>query len=298
MAFERFLAAVPPQPFTADGTSLGQVTLAIPELFKTGQTVVLRSNSSPAIEVQVKRVLETVLFVGPIDGNVNTRTDISAYTVADVATIEAAEQLKVFIPKDELIPHYTLDELTFESEPTSAKRSILVDLAGRPIDSVLSGGVRRLAVAEIGGGGGGSQVEGNVADSSPDAGNPVKIGSRVQSGALTDSGIANNDRADAISDEFRRIIVTNSPNIAIQHSQVDVGTTAVQLDATPLNGRQRIIIQNTGNKSIYVGSSGVLASDGLRILPNGTLTLELGDDVGIFAVSEMGTLDIRVLELA
>lgn len=357
MAFDKLLAEVSPQIFTADGGTLGEITIARPWLFKSRQRVVLRSDVQPTIELQVKRVLSTVLFVGPLDNNDRSRSDVSLYLVVDNATIEGPEQLKVFIPQDELVPGYDLDDLTFESEPTSAKRVLIVDLAGRAIDSTLTGGLRALVTSGGGGGGGGTvdqgaagvdpwlvtiigtptvnqgtspwvvgdgggsltvddgggsltvdgtvsitgtaQVEGTVADSATDAGNPVKIGSRVATGVLSNTGLANGERADAISDAFRRIYVNPSPNIALVQSQATVGNVSpTQLAATPTAGRLRIMIQNHGSQAIYIGGSAVTSADGFRILPNGSITLELGPDIPIYAIAASGTVDVRVLEVA
>lgn len=147
MAFDKYLPAVDPQPFQADGTTLGLIVLTAPWLFKTHQTVVLRSGTQPAIQLEVKRVLDGVLYVGPLDQDPKTRTDISAYTVGDSATIEGPEQLKVFVPRDELVPNFDLIDYAFESEPTSALRTLLVDLAGRAIDSTIVAGKRALVVS-------------------------------------------------------------------------------------------------------------------------------------------------------
>lgn len=149
MAFDKFLAAVAPQSFLADGTTLGLITLDTPWLFKAHQTVVLRSNTQPAVELEVKRVLDGVLYVGPIDRDPKTRTDISNFLVVDGSTIEGTEQLKVFIPQDGLIPNFELEDYAFESEPTDAQRVLIVDLAGRAIDSTLVAGKRALVVNAV-----------------------------------------------------------------------------------------------------------------------------------------------------
>jgi hypothetical protein len=144
MAFERKLEAVSLQPFTANGTTLGQITLADPALFKTRQIVLLVSNTQSVVQLQVKRVDETVLFVGPNDNDLTTRTDISAFLVADVAAISASEQTRPFIVDDQTYPN---DDYEHEEEPTDAKRVVLVDKAGRKIDSEISGGKVVLATS-------------------------------------------------------------------------------------------------------------------------------------------------------
>jgi hypothetical protein len=154
MAKEKLLHAIPPQAFTADGTARGQITLATTYVtilsginlvqclpFKVKQKVVVRADGEPNLELEIKRVLEDehILFVGPLkrnaspgthsvyrEGDINSRTDLSAYTVAKNATIEVAEQQKAKIPEQEI------ERNTYEHEPTVARRVFNVDEWGRP----------------------------------------------------------------------------------------------------------------------------------------------------------------------
>lgn len=132
MAFERILPAVGPQPFTADGTNSGKVTIAKPWLFKVRQIVFIASGAVPQATYQVKRVEEAFLWVGPNDNNLQTRSNVTAYTAAGSATIQAPEQPRPFVVDDQ--PD-TFENYEHEEEPTNAKRIIIVDSAGRPIAS-------------------------------------------------------------------------------------------------------------------------------------------------------------------
>jgi hypothetical protein len=145
MAFQHKLPAIPPQPFLANGTVDGQVSIAQPGLFKVGQDVVIGSSVLPSLQAEIKRIVSGIIFVGPIDNNPDSRLDISAYG-AGSSFIFANEQLRPFIPKDELIPNFRLEDYEFEEEPTVARRSILVDAEGEKISVVVVSGVRRLAV--------------------------------------------------------------------------------------------------------------------------------------------------------
>jgi len=145
MAFQNKLPAVPPQPFLANGTVDGQITIAQPGLFKVGQDVVIGSSVLPSLQAEIKRIASGIIFVGPIDNNPDSRLDISAYG-AGSSFIFANEQLRPFIPKDELIPNFRLEDYEFEEEPVVARRSILVDTEGEKIGVVVVSGVRRLAV--------------------------------------------------------------------------------------------------------------------------------------------------------
>jgi hypothetical protein len=168
VAFEKLLEAVGATPFTANGTALGRITLAKPWTFKVRQRLTILSDTQAGQEVQVKRVEATVLFVGPLDNNPLTRTNITAFTVADNAVIFASEQVRPNLKEESQA--YLPDDLEHSEEPTNAKRVEVVDPDGRPIDSVFSGGVRRLAVQTQepipitggSGGGGGSTLPDTV----------------------------------------------------------------------------------------------------------------------------------------
>jgi hypothetical protein len=139
---------------------------------------------------------------------------------------------------------------------------------------------------------------GNVADDAVDAGNPVKIGSRALSGALT-AVSATGDRADLISDLYRRARTTSAPNIAGANAAVSVDTTAggVALLASHA-GREKVMIQNLGNKAVSVGFGTVTFANGIVIHAGGSLPLDIGPDLALKAIAESGTQDVRVLQLA
>lgn len=124
MAIEKRLKAVSPKAFTANGTADGKVTILYTGGFKVKQVVVLKSNTS-SISLEIKRIeSSSVLYVGPVKSNINDRSDISAFTVADQSTIEAQEQPRPSIPEQEI------ERLTYEEEPTVARRTVLVDELG------------------------------------------------------------------------------------------------------------------------------------------------------------------------
>lgn len=143
-------------------------------------------------------------------------------------------------------------------------------------------------------------VGGNVADGAADSGNPLKVGGRAVSGAvLANTGIANNDRVDFISDEYRRLYINDSAQIAIAADEVACSDTEAAVPTTALAGRRRMVIQNIGAKPVYIGATGVTDGDGLKINPSASLALELGSQVAVFAVCATGeTANVRVLELA
>lgn len=141
-----------------------------------------------------------------------------------------------------------------------------------------------------------TQPVGNVADDAADSENPIKVGSRAETGALT--AVGDGDRADLLSDDFRRIYVNSGPNIAVEETAVSVTTTATALPATNLTGRRYILIQNLAGTQIFLGGSGVTTSNGIRLAAGASWEGEVGDDVNLFAIKATGTADVRVLELA
>jgi len=125
MSFEKRWASVAPRLFTADGTDGGKITLADTIFFKVKQKVAIQASGEPNLELEVKAVLSpTVLIVGPLNGNIQSKSNISAYTTAKGSFIYAQEQLRSEIPE---VEHF---RATFEEEPTNARRSVLVDPYG------------------------------------------------------------------------------------------------------------------------------------------------------------------------
>ena len=144
------------------------------------------------------------------------------------------------------------------------------------------------------------KVSGDVADDAADAGtDPVKVGSHSRWGALTALS-ADGDRADLISDKMRRVYVNNGSNVAVRNLNVTAGAVEVELKsgATALEGRRLLMIQNLSNKEIYVGKTGVLATTGLVLAARATISLDVGQDVAVFALGSGTGQDVRVFELA
>lgn len=78
------------------------------------------------------------------------------------------------------------------------------------------------------------------------------------------------------------------------------GNVAEQLTppATRLRPRRKVIIQNLGPSSAYIGTSGVTAENGLQIEVSGLLELDILDVGDLYVNLDSGaTADIRILEL-
>jgi len=143
-------------------------------------------------------------------------------------------------------------------------------------------------------------IGGDVADSAADSGNPIKVGARAIAGALVSTGMADNDRADNVSDLYRRLWVNTAPNVAISNAAVSIPNTAggTALFASPLAGRRKVIVQNLDNQAIYLGFGTVTAANGIRVAAGATWSDELGPDLALKALSEGATADVRVLQIA
>lgn len=125
MAFERKWLRVS-QPFISDGGQDGTVIVGSTSGFKAKQKINISSIGQSPIVLEIKRVLSpTTMLVGPIDKGINSRTDISNYTVTDSAIITAEEQSKKHPTEKDR------EAALYEQEPTVAKRVILVDEFGR-----------------------------------------------------------------------------------------------------------------------------------------------------------------------
>lgn len=175
----------------------------------------------------------------------------------------------------------------------------LQDGAGTALTSTLTGGKQALDINIAGfSASSGFDVQGNVADGSSDTGtNPVKIGSRLFSGALG-AGSAGN-RADTLADLYRRMYVTSAPQVGNKLTSTTVGTAAVKIVATPMAGVQTVRLMNNGSQPIYIGVDNTVTADntatGGLLLPahGGFMELGSGDAIVWWAIS--GTAGQRLL---
>lgn len=135
-----------------------------------------------------------------------------------------------------------------------------------------------------------------VADDDADTENPVKVGSRGFDGLLTALS-ASNDKADLLSDMYRRIWINDSANVGMNVGTESVGTTAVELASTPLAGRRFVTIQNEGSVDVFIGHANtVTTSNGIKISKKSSATFYLGEDIDIWAISGSAGQDVRVLQ--
>jgi len=84
----------------------------------------------------------------------------------------------------------------------------------------------------------------------------------------------------------------------IRASAVSVGTTATALPAAALASRRRVIVQNLGATTVYLGGTSVTAAAGLAVRPEGAIALDLLETAALYGIVASGTADVRVLECA
>jgi len=126
---EKRFKTVPPQSLLADGTTLGEIKVPNSKLFKVKQKIHMVSSGTEMQTLEIKRITDiNTMFLGPLGSTIDSRIDVSMYTVADGAFLYAEEQQRVKIPEQELFRH------TYAEEPTVAQRVLLVDPLGERID--------------------------------------------------------------------------------------------------------------------------------------------------------------------
>lgn len=124
MAIERLFNTVGPLLFTTNGGENGLITISSTKGFKVKAYVVIEADSLSPLTLEVKRVLnKTQLLVG-VAGNIQERYNLSEYTTAINSKITQPQQPRINVPKDDQ------GRATYETEPTLARRVILVDEQG------------------------------------------------------------------------------------------------------------------------------------------------------------------------
>lgn len=86
--------------------------------------------------------------------------------------------------------------------------------------------------------------------------------------------------------------------IASAANALDAANTAEDVVASPLSNRKYLMVYNNGNREIYVGASGVSATDGFPIPPGAMLNMRAGASIDIEWVGPNTNQEIRTLELS
>ena len=143
-----------------------------------------------------------------------------------------------------------------------------------------------------------NMTDDNIADGDADSGNPLKVGGHAYDQASAWSAVDAGDRANIAQDLYRRQLVNDAPNVSASATAAEVVATEVLLGAA-IAGRTRILIQNNGDKPVYVGPTGVGITTGLQVGKGSTLALELGESIDLYGIAATaGPHDVRILQLA
>lgn len=128
---EKRIYKIDPIAVISNGTTAGAIQVPDNSLFIVRQVVILKSNTQAPQTFKVNRVNsndKVTIYLGPDNGHISKRSDLSAFLTADNTTIEANEQPRTTVPEQEIERH------TYQAEPAVARRTILVDKYGCRID--------------------------------------------------------------------------------------------------------------------------------------------------------------------
>lgn len=95
--------------------------------------------------------------------------------------------------------------------------------------------------------------------------------------------------------------ITDSAAVAILQQAIVVGTTAVKLPSTPLANRINLVVQNSGSKTVYIGSTTVTNSGATRgpyIEKGGFISLDVAASVDVYGIASGAGGEVLILEAA
>jgi hypothetical protein len=97
-------------------------------------------------------------------------------------------------------------------------------------------------------------------------------------------------RGGNFDDVDNRAYITGTLSISTSQTELKVG-------GSRLDGRQTLIIQNTGSSTIYIGPTGVTTSTGIPLGKGQFLSMPIGDGIAIYALTASGTNTVVVQEI-
>lgn len=227
------------------------------------------------------------------DGSLNV---VATATDLDIRDLVNTQDSVAIGDSTDIIDVQTLDDAFDDAGNGFIVAGVRQDAAGSPVSA--DGDAHPLVFNNDGELKVAADLTSSVADDDADSGNPVKIGGRAQDqGSALSELSAANDRFDLSGDLYRRLHMNDAHNVGMQTSAATVGTTAVELAGTPLDGRKEVTIQNRGSAAIFIGNSGaVTTASGLTIPRRSSATYRFGESINIFAISGSAGQDVRVLE--
>lgn len=136
------------------------------------------------------------------------------------------------------------------------------------------------------------------ASASGDIGNFVLA---VRNDATSSLVSANGDYAAFQIDALGRVKTLERADTSNLQQLVSVSTTATLLPASALANRQHVVLQNTGDKSIFIGSATVTATgatQGIEVPRGGFWEGDIGPNNLLYGIVATGTQNMAVWELA
>ena len=95
----------------------------------------------------------------------------------------------------------------------------------------------------------------------------------------------NPEFSDVLNDGY----VTNSVNVTTSPVEAKAG-------GSRLSGRECVTIENTGNKTLYYGPTGVTASTGAPLFKGQFVSLPIGENIGVFLICGIGDSTTAIVQ--
>ena len=86
--------------------------------------------------------------------------------------------------------------------------------------------------------------------------------------------------------------------LTVQKTVTTSSEVLLAVSTSNLVSRETLIIYNQGTNNIFIGPSGVTTSTGLKIVPQQMMTLNAGEQVRVYAITDTGSTTVVVQELA
>lgn len=240
---------------------------------------------------------DAVALLTTIDTDTSSIATDASTIASDTTSIDAT---LTALSKSEDAAHVTGDQGIQMLAVRNDTQGTLVSADGDYGSLQLDGSGRLRVIADI-------DLTGDlVGDDEVDTEDPLKVGGHAYDQGSALAAVSGGDKVNNATDLYRRQLISDAPNIGSASAKITIGTiqAAIPNDdvtiatATPLAGRIRMIVQNQGNKSIFIGPTGVTTLTGIEVGQKASMALEIGESVDLFAISGTDGQNVRVLELA
>lgn len=119
----------------------------------------------------------------------------------------------------------------------------------------------------------------------------------VREDTLSSSTSASGDYQSIKTDALGRTYSNEAAQSAVFASRA-IATTATDIVVSDLANRTRILLQNTGGNTVFIGLSGVTTGSGIRLDRDASVELAVGPQVDLYAIASGGSSTLRVAEFA